>query len=126
MKDAGQDEAKEGDTPSKTKKALTKGQQAMQKLKQGQLGKEIVKKVNTLLVEKHDQVAPEFVVGKTKSLYKSKAARQVFATQVKDQALEFLLQYLPKAKVPPLSGVKDKTEWNLDKIDLGHTLQRDL
>ena len=45
--------------------------------------------------------------------------RQKLVNQVKDSALEFLLQYLPSIQVPPIQGEKDNVEYTISNIDLG-------
>ena len=45
-------------------------------------------------------------------------SRQQFVNSVKDKALEFLMAYLPTAKVPPVEGEKDGVEYTLSNIDL--------
>ena len=45
-------------------------------------------------------------------------SRQILINKIKDQALDFLMAYLPTAKVPPIEGEKDGVEYKLQNIDL--------
>ena len=63
-------------------------------------------------------LSPSAIMGQGQSLYSDERSRQVFINKVKDQALDFLMAYLPTAKVPPIEGEKEGVEYKLQNIDL--------
>ena len=63
-------------------------------------------------------LSPSAIMGQGASIMSDDKARQQFINSVKDKALEFLMAYLPTAKVPPIEGEKDGVEYTLSNIDL--------
>ena len=57
-------------------------------------------------------------MGQGTTLMNDEKSRVQFINSVKDKALEFLMAYLPTAKVPPVEGEKDGVEYTLSNIDL--------
>ena len=57
-------------------------------------------------------------MGQGQTLMSDDKSRQQFINKVKDSALDFLMAYLPTAKVPPIEGEKEGVEYKLQNIDL--------
>jgi len=100
--------------------ASQKGQEALQKLKDSAIGQDLLRKGTQVLTElqSSEQLRPENLVEAAQRLGSDPNARQELVTKVKDAALEFLLQYLPTLKVPPLEADDESKTVTLRNIDL--------
>jgi hypothetical protein len=65
-----------------------------------------------------DVLSPSKLVKNARTLLTDRRARDEFVRKVKDAALAFLMQYLPKVKVKPVHHDDDSLTMNLSNIDL--------
>jgi hypothetical protein len=82
------------------------------------LAQQLLAKGTNLLQSNSSALTPQQLLAKSKHLYTDDEARQQFLTQCKDEALNFLLSYLPNLKVAAIVGEKNKIEYKIDNIDL--------
>jgi len=100
-------------------KGLEKGHKIIETLSSGRTGTKLLEAGNELLEKYKDQLRPEEIVTGGRLLVKSKEARKEFFTKIKDAALDFLLQYLPRIEVPTIKNSAEGYEYSLSHIDLG-------
>ena len=97
-----------------------KGQEALTKFKDSDMGRDLLKKGTEVLSELQGNadLRPDALVSHAKKLKDDPEARQELVTKVKDAALDFLLQYLPTVKLDALEEEDDKQIYYMGNIDL--------
>ena len=96
--------------------ALMKGENYIRNLKTSGVGQKLLQQGTAYLAS--GSLSPTAIMGQGAGLINDEKSRQQFINSVKDKALEFLMAYLPTAKVPPIEGEKDGVEYTLSNIDL--------
>jgi len=100
----------------KTALSLMKGEQYIRDLRNSSMAQKLIQQGTAYISS--GALSPTAIMGQGQSLYSDEKSRQMFINKVKDSALEFLMAYLPTAKVPPVEGEKDGVEYKLSGIDL--------
>jgi len=106
------------DMTEEQKNAMTlmKGEQYIRDLRNSAVAQKLISQGTAYLSS--GALSPTQLLGQGQTLYSDEKSRQAFIDKVKDSALEFLMAYLPTAKVPPVAGEKDNVEYTLTGIDL--------
>ena len=99
--------------------ALKVGENYLKNLRQTNQGNVLLAKASVLLQTNKDLLRPEALTAAGASIASDLDARNIFITQVKDIALEFLMSYLPTVVVPPISDTQDGVSYTISNIDLG-------
>ena len=96
--------------------AIMKGERYIRDLKTSGIGQKLLSQGTAYLAS--GSLSPSALMGQGQTLMNDDKSRQAFINKVKDSALEFLMAYLPTAKVPPIEGEKEGVEYKLQNIDL--------
>ena len=96
--------------------AIMKGEKQIRQWKDSGVGQKLLQQGTAYLAS--GSLSPTAIMGQGATLVSDEKSRQQFINSVKDKALEFLMAYLPTAKVPPVEGEKDGVEYMLSNIDL--------
>ena len=88
----------------KTTLAIMKGEKYLRELKDSGIGQKLMQQGTAYLAS--GSLSPSALMGQGTQLMNDERSRQQLINKIKDQALDFLMAYLPTAKVPPVEGEK--------------------
>lgn len=112
------------DKALENKDVITKqGLSILETIKSDESAKKILNKGLTMMKQVEDDGGVEVLIEKGKNklneLRSDDSKRDEFITSLKDTALNFLLQYLPKVQVPVINGEKSGIKYQIENINLG-------
>eukprot|EP00941_MAST-03F_sp_MAST-3F-sp1_P000616 g616.t1 len=100
--------------------ALKTAKKRLDWIKEEDIGRKALKETAEYAKWLEQKGGLDFVVSESKNVMLDPVKRQEFLTKVKDQALNFLLSYLPAVEVEKIEGSSAGVNYTLDNIDLSN------